>query len=72
MGAYWLLHALRRSMLKRSIWRGATFQTIRRVFVKIACRVEEKKTRIKLAFPAGYPQAKMLAAITGTLTAQAP
>ena len=59
-------------MPKRSIWRGATFETIRRVFVKIACRVEEKKTRIKLAFPAAYPQAKMLAAITGTLTAQAP
>jgi hypothetical protein len=72
MGAYWLLHSLRRAMPKRSIWRGATFETIRRVFVKIACRVEEKKTRIKLAFPASYPQAKMLAAITGTLTAQAP
>jgi hypothetical protein len=72
MGAYWLLHSLRRAMPKRSIWRGATFETIRRVFVKIACRVEEKKTRIKLAFPAAYPQAKMLAAITGAITAQAP
>ena len=72
MGAYWLLQSLRRAMPKRSIWRGATFETIRRVFVKVACRVEEKKTRIKLAFPASYPQASMLAAITGTLTAQAP
>ena len=59
-------------MPKRSIWRGATFETIRRVFVKIACRVEEKKTRIKLALPVSYPQASMLAAITGAITAQAP
>lgn len=70
--AYWLLHALRRAMPRRSPWRGATFETIRRVFVKIAVRVEELKSRIKLAFPASYPQAAALIALTGRLTGQGP
>jgi hypothetical protein len=74
MGAYWLLHSLRRAAPKRSRWRGATFETIRRTFVKVAVRVEEMKGRIELAFPANYPQAAMLAAMTGAITnaARAP
>ena len=72
MGAYWLLHSLRRAAPKRSRWRGATFETIRRTFVKIAVRVEELKGKIKLAFPAGYPQATMLAAMTGVITTRGP
>ncbi len=72
MGAYWLLHALRRAAPRRSIWRGATFETIRRTFVKIAVRIQETKSRIKLAFPASYPHRAMLIAITGSITAQGP
>lgn len=72
MGAYWLLHALRRAAPRRSIWRGATFETIRRTFVKIAVRVEELKTRCKLAFPATYPHAAMLIAMMGSITAAGP
>ena len=49
VGAYWLLHTLRLAAPKRSRWRGATFETIRRVFVKVAVLVEELKSRIKLA-----------------------
>jgi Transposase DDE domain group 1 len=71
-GAYWLLHALRQAAPKRSRWRGATFETIRRTFVKIAVRVEELKGRTRLAFPASYPQATMLAAMTGTITTRGP
>ena len=56
VGAYWLLHSLRRAAPKRSRWRSATFETIRRNFVKVAVRVEELKGKIKLAFPASYPQ----------------
>ena len=72
MGAYWLLHALRRAAPKRSRWRGATFETIRRTFVKIAVRVEELKGTIKLAFPASYPHAAMLVAMTGAITDARP
>jgi hypothetical protein len=72
VGAYWLLHALRQAAPKRSRWRGATFETIRRNFVKIAVRVEELKGCIKLAFPASYPQVAMLVAMTGTITTRGP
>jgi hypothetical protein len=72
MGAYWLLHALRAAAPKRSRWRGATFETLRRTFVKVAVRVEELKGKIKLAFPASYPQAAMLAVMTGAITTRGP
>ena len=68
MGAYWLLHTLRAAAPKRSRWRGATFETIRRMFVKIAVRVEELKGKIRLVFPLTYPQTAMLAAMTGVIT----
>jgi len=71
-GAYWLLHSLRMAAPKKSRWRGATFATIRNVFVKIAVRVEELKRSIRLAFPRHLPHADALALITGSLTAQGP
>ncbi len=72
MGAYWLLHSLRQAAPRRSRWRGATLQTIRCMFVKIAVRVEELKTRIKLSFPAHLPHANAHRAVTVRLTAQGP
>jgi hypothetical protein len=72
MGAYWLLHSLRMAAPKRSRWRGATFETIRNVFVKIAVRVEEMKRSVKLAFPRHLPNADALALVTHRLTAQGP
>jgi hypothetical protein len=72
VGAYWLLHSLRRAAPKRSRWRGATFETIRRTFVKIAVRVEELRGKIKLAFPASYPETGMLVTLTGAITTRGP
>jgi hypothetical protein len=72
VGAYWLLHSLRRAAPRRSRWRGATFETIRRTFVKIAVRVEELKGKIKLAFPASYPETCMLAVMIGAITTRGP
>ena len=72
VGAYWMLHSLRQAAPKRSRWRGATFDTIRRMFVKVAVRVEELKGRIKLAFPASYPHAAMLALMAGAITTRGP
>ena len=69
MGAYWLLHSLRRAAPAKSVWHGATFETIRAKFVKVAVRVEELKTRIKLAFPASYPFADDIIRMTSGLTA---
>ena len=72
MGAYWLLHSVRLAAPKKSRWRGATFETIRNVFVKIAIRVEELKTKIKLSFPTSLPHAEDLATITARLCAPVP
>ena len=69
MGAYWLMHSIRLAAPRKSRWRGATFATIRNVFVKIACRVDELKTRIKLSFPASLPHADDLGLITARLAA---
>jgi hypothetical protein len=50
----------------------ATFETIRRMFVKIAVRVEELKGKIRLRIPAACPQAALLAVMTGAITARGP
>jgi hypothetical protein len=68
--AYWLLNTLRQAAPRRSRWRGATFATIRLAFIRIACRVEEMKTRIKLSFPPHLPDAMALGLITGTILAR--
>ena len=65
-------HSLRGAAPKRSRWRSATFETIRRSFLKIAVRVEQLKTRIKIALPSAYPQAAMLRVMPGRIRAQSP
>ncbi len=53
--AYWLLHTLRALAPKRSFWRQAQFDTLRLMLIKVAGRVTELATRIKLALPSSYP-----------------
>jgi len=53
--AYWLLHTLRGLAPKTSFWRAAQFDTIRLALIKVAARVTEMKTRIKVALPTSYP-----------------
>jgi hypothetical protein len=53
--AYWLLHTLRTLAPKRSFWRAAQFDTIRLALIKVAGRVTELATRIRLALPSSYP-----------------
>ena len=50
-GAYWLMWGLRASMPKRSMWRVAQFDTLRLRLVKIAARVVEMKTMIRVHLP---------------------
>jgi hypothetical protein len=52
--AYWLLHTLRGLAPKASFWRDAQFDTIRLALIKVAARVTELKTRIKVALPTCY------------------
>jgi hypothetical protein len=53
--AYWLPHTLRGLAPKRSFWREAQFDTLRLMLIKVAARVTELATRIKLALPSSYP-----------------
>ena len=71
-GAYWLLHQLRQAAPRRSLWRTATFETLRRAFLKIAVRIEELRSRIKIALPSAYPYRKTLIAMAGGIAAQGP
>jgi len=70
--AYWLLHRLRGAAPKRSRWRAATFETLRAAFLKIAVRVEQLKTRIRLSLPSACPHAPMIALMLRRIHAQGP
>jgi Transposase DDE domain group 1 len=63
--AYWLLHTLRGLAPKTSFWRDAQFDTIRLALIKVAARVTEMKTRIKVALPSGYPHQQSWALLAG-------
>ena len=71
-GAYWLLHQLRQAAPRRSLWRKATFETLRRAFLKIAVRIEELKSRIKIALPSAYPYRQVLISMAARISAQGP
>lgn len=71
-GAYWLLLLLRKAAPRRSRWRGATFETIRRSFLKIAVRIEQLKSRIRIALPSACPHRQMLILLIGAIQAQSP
>jgi hypothetical protein len=70
--AYWLLHTLESLAPKASFWRDAQFDTIRLAFVKIAARVTEMITRIKVSLPSSYPYKQSLARFTGRAQALPP
>ena len=63
--AYWLLHTLRGLAPKTSFWRAAQFDTIRLALIKVAARVTELKTRIKVALPTCYPHQQSWALLAG-------
>jgi len=71
-GAYWLLHQLRQATPRKSLWRKATFETLRRAFLKIAVRIEELKSRVKIALPSAYPYRKTMISMAGCIAAQGP
>jgi hypothetical protein len=54
-GAYWLLWSLRRAMPRRSPWRVMQFDTLRLRLIKIAARIVELKTQVKIHLPSSAP-----------------
>jgi hypothetical protein len=53
--AYWLMLSLRGLAPRTSFWRDAQFDTIRLCLIKVAGRVTEMVTRIKIAVPTAFP-----------------
>jgi Transposase DDE domain group 1 len=66
-GAYWLLWSMRRVMPKGSTWRVMQFDTLRLRLIKIAARVVELKTQLKIHLPSSAPDQTIFAALLGRL-----
>ncbi len=60
------------SASKTSFWRDAQFDTIRLAFIKIAARVTELVTRIKVSPPSSYPYKQSLARFAARAQALPP
>jgi hypothetical protein len=70
--AYWLLHTLRAAMPATSAWAVAEFATLRLRLIKLAARVVETATRIRIRLPSACPDKALFHHIAIRLTAQAP
>ena len=66
-GAYWLMWGLRAAMPKRSRFAGAQFDTLRLRLIKIAARVVEMKTQIRLHMPTACPDQRILRIVLGRI-----
>ncbi len=70
--AYWLLLNLRGLAPRTSFWRDAQFDTIRLCLIKVAGRVTERVTRIKVALPTTYPYQIGFAMLAGQIAKLPP
>jgi hypothetical protein len=70
--AYWLLLSLRGLAPRNSFWRDAQFDTIRLCLIKVAGRVTELVTRIKIALPTAYPYQIGFATLAGRIATLPP
>jgi hypothetical protein len=66
------MHALRGLAPKLSFWRDAQFDTLRLGLLKVAARVTELATRIKVALPSAFPYQHTWGLLAGRLTRLAP
>ena len=70
--AYWLMHAMRTALPKRSLLARAEFATLRLHLIKIAARVVEGVARIRVSLPSICPQAALLGHLAGRFAAAGP
>jgi len=66
-GAYWLLWSMRRVMPKHSVWRVMQFDTLRLRLIKLAARVIELKTQVKIHLPSSAPDQVIFAMLLDRL-----
>jgi hypothetical protein len=70
--AYWLMLTLRGLAPRTSFWRDAQFDTIRLCLIKVAGRVTEMVTRIKIALPTAYPYQAGFAVLAASIARLPP
>ena len=70
--AYWLVHAVRAVIPPPQPLACAEFATIRLHLFKLAVRVSESATRVRLAFAAAHPEAALFRSLVRTVYPQAP
>jgi hypothetical protein len=66
-GAYWLLWSMRRALPRGSTWRVVQFDTLRLRLIKIAARIVELKTQVKIHLPSRTPDQAIFAMLLGRL-----
>ena len=66
-GAYWIMWGLRASTPRRSMWRVAQFDTLRLRLIKLAARVVEMKTMIRVQLPTSCPAQDILRLALGRI-----
>ena len=70
--AYWLLLTVRDAIPKIRDLATAEFATLRHRLLKIAARVVETKSRVRLAFAAACPEADLFRGLAKTLLPRGP
>jgi len=71
-GAYWLMLALRDAIPKPQPLATAEFTTLRMRLLKIAARITETASRVRVAFAAACPEADLFASLAGYLCPALP
>ena len=71
-GAYWLMLTLRDAIPKPRALASAEFSTLRPRLIKIAARVIETTTRVRLAFAADCPEVDLFCGLSGALIPLGP
>ena len=70
--AYWLMLAVRDAIPKERDLAKAEFATLRLKLLKIAARVIEMASRVRLAFAAACPEAQLFACLPAALMPRGP
>lgn len=71
-GAFWLLLALRDAIPRPQPLAIAEFTTLRLRLIKIAARITESATRVRIAFAAACPEAALFTGLARSLQPAGP
>ena len=71
-GAYWLLLKLRGAIPKPQLLAKAEFKTLQMRLIKIAARISETATRVRVAFAAACPEAELFGSVARSFQPAGP